>query len=87
MVCAVAMGGGLDVTHLLRTPHPQLKASKGKSVRNPPFILFPMQKQETKGGGLRTAVAPALLLVLSAVQKEVHLTKVIVKGVLCSLNF
>ncbi len=33
-----------------RTPHPILKGTKG-------------QKQETKGCGLRTAVAPALLLV------------------------
>ena len=52
------MGGGLDVTDLMS--HLEL------GPPSPPTIQFgPMWKQETKGGGLRTAVASALLLVFT----------------------
>ncbi len=56
------MEGGLDV------PGPHVKLGPGTpspllKVSPLPFQFGLMQKQETKGGGLRTAVASALLLV------------------------
>ena len=51
------MAGWLDVPD----PHPP-----------PPTVQFgPIRKQETKGGGLRTAVAPALLLVSQATERVI----------------